>query len=151
MKGRWWYEFGLAVFLVILSVAFFVPTAFKLDKDSGYPIKSKINLGLDLQGGLYMILGVDFPKAYRDEIKNYGQRIRDHLSDETIKTEMGDLDVSDPNDPKQSITIIDAANTESARQKVAQYFRQAVRLTSEKGNVLQYLSLIHISEPTRPY
>src|SRR5690606_7700731 len=43
-----------------------IPTFGKFASDSKYPFAKKINLGLDLQGGLYLVMGVDFNKVFRE-------------------------------------------------------------------------------------
>jgi len=51
------------VLLTVIAAMTITPTALNLGDDSKFPVKSKINLGLDLQGGLYMVLGIDFKKV----------------------------------------------------------------------------------------
>jgi preprotein translocase subunit SecD len=70
MNRSWWYRFSFMLFLFVISVMAVIPTAFNFDEKSTFPVQSKINLGLDLQGGLYMVLGIDFKKVYADEMKN---------------------------------------------------------------------------------
>ena len=52
---------------MLISVTIFpyiVPTVRNLDRKTSYPFKQKVNLGLDLQGGVYMVPGVDFRKVF---------------------------------------------------------------------------------------
>src|SRR6476660_7483031 len=70
MSRAWWGKFFLLCFFVILSGVYVFPTIANLDLEkTKFPFKQKINLGLDLQGGLYMVLGVDFNKVYRDVVE----------------------------------------------------------------------------------
>ena len=138
MKSSWWYRFTLFVFLFLLALATITPTILNLDKDSRFPFHSKINLGLDLQGGLYMILGIDFSRVYRDEIKQYGRKIEQFLADQEIKVELGEVDTSSKFDPKQTVVVIDAAQSEQAQKKIQEYFGQVLRPTHIDGNKLQY-------------
>ncbi|MEK6578004.1 MAG: protein translocase subunit SecD, partial [Bdellovibrionota bacterium] len=60
MGRNWWGKCLLLVFLTVLSGMYVYPTIANLDLEkTKFPFKQKINLGLDLQGGLYMVLGVD--------------------------------------------------------------------------------------------
>ena len=138
MKRSWWYRFTLLIFLVVISVASIMPTVFDYSKESNFPIKSKINLGLDLQGGLYMILGIDFNKVYRDEIKGYARKIQYILNDEGITSEVGTLDESNPGDPKHTVIISKAADMERAKERIREYFPSILRLTSENGTEIGY-------------
>ncbi len=138
MKRSWWYRFTFLVFLVVISVVSVMPTVFDYEKDSKFPIKSKINLGLDLQGGLYMILGIDFNKVYRDEVKGYARKIQFILEDEGIKTEIGTLDDSNLGDPKHTVVLANASDVTRAKERIREYFPSILRLTSENGSELGY-------------
>jgi preprotein translocase subunit SecD len=47
---------------------YILPTFTKLGsgEKTAYPFSKKINLGLDLQGGLYLVMGVDFNKVFKE-------------------------------------------------------------------------------------
>lgn len=139
MKSGWWYRFLILLFLVSVSVVMVIPTALDFkEEESSYPVKSKINLGLDLQGGLYMVLGIDFKKVYRDEIKGYGVKIVDLLKDQTDqKAEVGEIDTSDPFDPKINVKVI-GSDLDKAHEKVKEYFSGLLRLTLQEGDQVQY-------------
>lgn len=138
MKRSWWFRFIFLLFVMGISIMVVIPTVFNLSEDSSFPVKSKINLGLDLQGGLYMILGIDFKKVYRDEIKTYIKKVEYTLKDYGVKATVGDLDVSDPDDPKHSIIIDDAADFQKAHDRIKDYFSYPLRLTSKTANTLVY-------------
>ncbi len=139
MKRDWWYRFLFLIFLTIISVMAIIPTIFKFDEESSkFPIKSKINLGLDLQGGLYMILGIDFNKVYKDEIKGYLRKVEYELNEMKIEVQFGDMDLTDPGDPQYSIIIDEQKNVESAKVKIREYFSNVIRLTAESGTNLKF-------------
>ena len=132
MKTSWWYRFVFLLLIGTLSLAMVIPTALNLKEDSQYPIKSKINLGLDLQGGLYMILGIDFNKVYRDEVKNWARKIEGMLKDNEIKVELGDLDDSNPTDPRHSVLLLQESDTEAAKKEIKKWGGSYLRLTAQK-------------------
>ncbi len=72
--------YRLIVFIVvfIFGVAFSFPSF--LQTKSG----SKINLGLDLQGGLYMLLGIDSKEAVKSKIKSVASSLSYSFSKENI-------------------------------------------------------------------
>jgi len=129
MNRSWWYRFSFMLLLFIISVMAVIPTFFGLKEDSSFPVKSKINLGLDLQGGLYMVLGIDFNKVYSDEVKNYLKKVESVLVDEGIQAEFGKLNSNDVTDPKHSIIITNPTQVEQARDKVREYFGTNLRIT----------------------
>lgn len=77
-KGAVTYR--LIVFLVALlfGVGFSIPTLFQTDKGS------KITLGLDLQGGLHMLLGIESEAAIASQMKNIASNIKFFTDDENI-------------------------------------------------------------------
>lgn len=139
MKKRWWYRCGFLVSLIILSLFVLIPTIMDLGDDDTYPIHSKINLGLDLQGGLYMVLGIDFKKVYRDEIKVYGEKLQQYLEDQEIFTEILPIDIADPLDPKQRLQLKDPLQISQAIEqfKKSGMGGRILRLTSAKVDHLE--------------
>lgn len=137
MKTSWWVRFSVLLVLIVFSVAILLPTFMKFDENGSYPFKSKINLGLDLQGGLYMVLGIDFNKVYRDEVQTYVRKIESVLKDQEIKVTAGELDLSDPRDPKQSFSIENVADMDRAKAKIREFFISNIRITRESGPTLQ--------------
>lgn len=78
MSRSWWGKFILLLFCVGLSVVYVYPTLSGMDPEkSRFPFKQKINLGLDLQGGLYMVLGVDFGKVFREVLDRQGRALQE--------------------------------------------------------------------------
>jgi protein-export membrane protein SecD len=138
MKRNWWLSFSFLLVIVMVSIAMVIPTVFRLNDDSKYPIKSKINLGLDLQGGLYLILGIDFKKVYRDEVTNYLRKIEFSLGTEKVVTKLGDFDLTDPLDPKQSLIVESPADLVKVKEYVKKNYANYIRLTNETGNQVQF-------------
>lgn len=138
MNRSWWYRFSFMLLLFIISVMAVIPTFFGLKDESSFPVKSKINLGLDLQGGLYMVLGIDFNKVYSDEIKNYAKKSESILIDAGIETEMGSLNKKDIADPKHTLILSNASRIEEAKKTIKDYFGPNLRVTNVDGAVIEY-------------
>ncbi|MFP5384710.1 MAG: protein translocase subunit SecD [Bacteriovoracia bacterium] len=138
MAKGWWFRFSLLAVLVIASVMALTPSFFNLKKDSWFPVKEKINLGLDLQGGLYMVLGIDFDKVYKDEIVGYARKVQSLLKDNGIESTIGTLDTSNAEDPKHTVILAKETQKEEAIDKVREFFSYPIRLTSDEGSTLQY-------------
>ena len=138
MKRSWWYRFSFFLVLLVISGLSVVPTIFDHNEETKYPVKSKINLGLDLQGGLYMIMGIDFKKVFKDEIKAYMRKAEFVLQDQGIPATLGQSDYSNADDPFFSINISDNSNVEKAKGVIKEYFPSIIRLTKENGNELFY-------------
>ncbi len=102
MGRNWWGKCLLLVFLTVLSGMYVYPTIANLDLEkTKFPFKQKINLGLDLQGGLYMVLGVDFNKVYREVIDRQTTSLQERLKEKLItvkgvRTQKDGLPADDP-------------------------------------------------------
>lgn len=114
MSRAWWGKFSLLVFFVIMSGVYVYPTVSNMDLEkTNFPFKQKINLGLDLQGGLYMVLGVDFNKVFRDVVQRQSNSLQDRLKDKS-------LSVTDLKVIKDGVPIDDpriAFNFEAAKRQ----------------------------------
>ena len=72
---------ALAVFaVIIIAIIYVLPTI----NPTWWPHK-KINLGLDLQGGMHLVLEVDTDKALEGTIERIGQEIRVFCRKEHIR------------------------------------------------------------------
>ncbi len=85
MAKKWWIKFSLLVLATIISVMYIVPTfSPKIGENSAYPFSKKINLGLDLQGGLYLVMGVDFDKVFKEIAERQLNSLQERLKDKSV-------------------------------------------------------------------
>src|SRR5690606_11142603 len=122
----------------LLAVLIITPTLLNLDEKGSFPVKQKINLGLDLQGGLYMVLGIDFEKVYRDEVLGQSRRSIKLLEENGIKATLGALNTKDANDPKQTIVLSNPSDADKAKAKIREFYSYPLRLTQDSGANLTY-------------
>lgn len=90
MERRWYVRLGItlaltlgAIYLLIPTIIYFtLPQDVRNDKDvfeaavPSWAPKKRINLGLDLQGGVHLVLGVDLDKAVRDKVSRRADEFR---------------------------------------------------------------------------
>lgn len=138
MKRSWWYRFTFLLIVAVISGISIVPTAFDFKESDNFPVKSKINLGLDLQGGLYMILGIDFKKVYHDEVKGYARRVEYALKDEKgYGLTVGDVDRTDQLDPKITLKFAATGHVAGAKEVIHSGYNGFLRITGETENSIQ--------------
>ncbi len=70
-----WKSFTV-VSLVLLGIIFSIPSLIYDENSENWFLKNKINLGLDLQGGSYLLLEVQLDVLYREELQNFSESIR---------------------------------------------------------------------------
>jgi preprotein translocase subunit SecD len=135
MAKSWWYRFGLLIILFLVSIFSILPT---VNSKLSFMTEKKVNLGLDLQGGLYMVMGIDFNKVFRDEVITYSKKVEKYLKDEGVLSTLGALNTSQADDPTHEITITNPADVEKAKTKIKEFFGYPLRLVSEKGAQLVF-------------
>jgi preprotein translocase subunit SecD len=132
MSRSWWGKFFLLGFFVVLSGIYVFPTLANLNLETTkFPFKQKINLGLDLQGGLYLVLGIDFNKVYKDVVDRQASSLRERLKEKAIPT-TGVKTVRDgypADDPRIEIDF-DASKREELYQLLKKEF-WSLRLAGE--------------------
>ncbi len=88
MTKKWWWKTFSIVVLFLAAIVYLLPSIMGTDKMPVW-FKDKINkgfkLGLDLQGGIHMVLGVDIDKAVRDKIDLTVNEMKEVLNAEKIK------------------------------------------------------------------
>lgn len=72
MRQNLWLRIGLVVAVIAVCIWLL------------YPPKRTINLGLDLQGGIHLVLGVDVDKALEAQVERSGDTIRGELEKKGI-------------------------------------------------------------------
>jgi len=137
MKRSWWYRFIFLILVTVISAVVILPTAMNFQEEGNYPVKSKINLGLDLQGGLYMILGIDFKKVYKEEVKGYARKVESLLKDNGMNSTTGEMELSDAMDPKISLILANPSDMDNAKTKIHEFYQGYIRITGDTGSNLQ--------------
>ncbi len=82
---------------------------------------SPMSLGLDLRGGIYVLLEVDMETAIGKRMQSYQQDIDDRLRDARIRHRVDLPDIDDVDDPAEltiTVRIADEAELEDARRIV---------------------------------
>ncbi|NMB76153.1 MAG: protein translocase subunit SecD [Myxococcales bacterium] len=86
MDKGWYWKLGFVLVLVLFSVAFLLPSFVPEALPAWYKdiFSRKVNLGLDLQGGIHLVLGVEVDKALEDKADQYAGDFKDALKEKRI-------------------------------------------------------------------
>ena len=118
---------------------YIVPTFTKLNPEkSAYPFSKKINLGLDLQGGLYLVMGVDFNKVFKEIAERQLNSLVDRFKEKNLPATEGKLNlVGVPqDDPRMQFKIV-AAQKEAIKALIQKEFFN-LRITDEKADSMEF-------------
>ena len=85
-----WKSFTV-ISLVLLGIIFAIPSIFYDENSENWFLKNKINLGLDLQGGSYLLLEVQLDVLYKEELDNFVDSARLISRDKAAKIEKIDI------------------------------------------------------------
>ena len=85
----------LVITVLILAVIWLVPNFVSLDKGFFWPSKDRIVYGLDIQGGLHLVLEADIDELIQKQLNRMSLNIQDQMKTNTI--------------PEPTITVSDTA------------------------------------------
>ena len=100
--------------VIIAAVVYVIPTF-----QPGVWPHNKINLGLDLQGGMHLVLEVDADKAVENTIERVGQEMRDLLKKERIRT----LGIERVETVKLAVKVAEEDNVQRFEELLDEEFR----------------------------
>lgn len=154
----WWVKFTLTLCAVLFSLLFTIPTflgdpqTWKRDapvgeETLGRPVNwyhrwaeaalpsQRISLGLDLKGGLHLVLEVDAEKSVRDTISRAMNRARDLAEKEGIKSQSANV----ADDYKTTVEIEDPAKLEAFKKIVGEQ-TALIQFDKLDGKNVQYVA-----------
>lgn len=136
MPRKWWFK--IFIFLLILGTSGVVSLPSLISKTPAwFPSKSKINLGLDLQGGLYIVLGVDFDKVFYDEVQNIVLRTLDFLQGDEINGKITTKNRDQKFDPRLTVDFEAPEVLAAAKKRIKKDFLSQIRITGETETTLE--------------
>ncbi len=97
----------VGVFFLLLAIVWVVPNIVNVEK-KWWPSKKKMNYGLDIQGGLHLVMGVDVTGVVGEGANRLVAGIRSELQKDGIIS--ADLKVSNPAEGEIEIKLAEGAN-----------------------------------------
>src|SRR2546426_6766028 len=145
MDRAWYWKAGLILAVTVLSVWALVPSVtyfrlpaaerneasvFEKARPKWAPAKH-LNLGLDLQGGIHLVMGVEVDRAVREKAVRRAEEIAAEMDRKDVKG----VDVK--GDPETGIVTVTAPDIGKAKDVLAEfsdmYTRRSSRNTAELG------------------
>ena len=74
------------IFITLISIFFIIIASSNLFKFDNNLLNKKINLGLDLQGGSYLLLEINNDPVIEQKLQNLAVTIRNYFKDKNIRT-----------------------------------------------------------------
>jgi preprotein translocase subunit SecD len=89
MERNWWLKVILTLGLILASVVMLIPTILGDDTPDWFKsiTDKRINLGLDLRGGIHLVLGVEVEKAVADYVYRLTEEVDQFCEEEDLRCE----------------------------------------------------------------
>ena len=120
-----WKSFTV-VSLVLLGIIFAIPSIIYDENSENWFLKNKINLGLDLQGGSYLLLEVQLDVLYKEELDNFVDSVRLISRDQAVKIEKIDI--------QENEVVVFFANKEKIKDIRDSFFQMYRGVTLQINN-----------------
>ncbi len=130
MERSWWWKAALYGFVTVLAVLYLIPTVVPEDKQPAFIQKhfqKRIQLGLDLQGGLHLVYEVDVDKAVSGKVDRIASDIEDRLHKDKG---VGDLVVSREGRDEIVFTFKPPADETKLDDTILREFRKTLDVVS---------------------
>jgi preprotein translocase subunit SecD len=161
MDRGWYWRLGLVIGVTLLTLWLLVPSYYSLfvldrsDRNNlalleekmprwAPPAKYRINLGLDLQGGIHMVMRVDTKTALQKRTERRGDQIARYINEK----QLGQVTVNtDPEALRLSLTAADEKTMDAIEKEVLATFTDFVKvsrtgptlvLTPDEGQVTRF-------------
>jgi len=112
MKNYPLWKIFFVFLIIILGIIFTIPSIVYKEDTGNWFLKNKINLGLDLQGGSYLLLEVESEVLFKEELENFSDTIR--LLSRENKVKISDIDINNDN---LNIRFLNSDKLEIIRKK----------------------------------
>lgn len=115
----------LAIAGVALAIFWALPNFVNVDKISAWPFKQKLNYGLDIQGGLHLVLGADVDGVITESTTRLVASLKEEFKKENIP--VTEVKTVNGNQGEVLVTVANAADKPKVQKLLADRY----------GNVLQ--------------
>jgi len=122
-----WKSF-LVLFIISLGIIFTIPSFLYKEDSTSWFLNNKINLGLDLQGGSYLLLEVQSEVLFKEELNNISDSIR--LISRELKINLADIKMETD---EIFIRFTSSENLEELRKKFLQNYRNVNAVIKDKS------------------
>jgi preprotein translocase subunit SecD len=151
MDRGWWWKFGLIVAVTLGTIWFLIPTYYSLvvldrsernnlavleERMPGWapPARYRLNLGLDLQGGIHMVMRVDTKTALQKRTERRGQQIASYITNDK---KLGEVTAeSDPERLQLTLTAKDPDTMPAIEKEVLATFTDFTRVSRNGGTLV---------------
>ncbi len=120
----------------LLALIYFMPNVISLEKYPWWPSKNKLVYGLDIQGGLHLVLSADVEEIIQERLSRQSSEIQNQLKKENIIAESSAITSKKPY--SMTIQFKDPASAEKAKSWIKQSgFARHLQILPSKESALK--------------
>jgi len=118
MKNYPAWKWIIVLFVVSIAIVFSIPTFINQNEPENWFYDNKINLGLDLQGGSYLLLEVEYNVLIKEELENLNDIVRQISRKEKIR-----IAKIDTIDDKIIFNFVNSTNIKNVKSVLTSEYR----------------------------
>ena len=118
MKNYPTWKWIIVLFVISIAIVFSIPTFINQNESENWFYDNKINLGLDLQGGSYLLLEVEYIVLIKEELENLNDIVRQISRKEKIR-----ISKIDTTDDKIIFYFVNSTNIENVKSILTSEYR----------------------------
>lgn len=123
----------IIVAVLAFAIIWVLPNVVDLDKKWWFT-KDRIVYGLDIQGGLHLVMGVDIDGVLKESSKRLSSTLEEHLKEK--QTEVLGIQVTNPTTGEMELKLKSAADQEAVREVVERDYN-SLQVIEAEGDVIK--------------
>lgn len=127
MEGLRWRTISAAAGIV-MALVWVMPNVVKMNENSWWPSKQKLNYGLDIQGGLHLVMGVDVDGVVKESTTRMITSIKADLAKEQV--EGASVKSDKPETGEVQITVANAESKKKLEKVLSEQFGTTLQTVS---------------------
>ena len=132
MKNYPLWKTFIVFLIIVFGIVFAIPSIIYKEDTGNWFLENKINLGLDLQGGSYLLLEVESEILFKEELENFSDTIR--LLSRKNKVKINDINANNDN---LFIRFASSEKLEIIRKKFLENYRDVNVLINNNSIKIQ--------------
>ena len=121
MKNYPVWKWVIVLFTISIAIIFSIPTYLYQDESDNWFLQNKVNLGLDLQGGSYLLLEVESSVLINEELENINDIVRQISRKEKTKI----LNIETKED-EVIFQFVNSKNLEKIKSQLSSQYRDLI-------------------------
>lgn len=141
MENYRWRVIG-AIVGVLTAIVLLTPNFMDTSKLNWWPAKKKLNYGLDIQGGIHLVMGVDINGVMSETATRQANSLKKELSTQaTSKVELVNFKITNSANGEMEFEFHNAADADAANKYVADRYGTVLQTIErrDKFTVYRYL------------